>query len=1156
MKRIACAHIVQFSFWDYESFRLSPGGTGILGPNGAGKTTLIDAIQIALMGAHGPSLSFNAQSVHKDHRLLRDYALGAMRSGDNADKQVMTRKRDEAVSYITLVFEGDGPKDTVSAGVCLHSTVRERDHRVLGMFVLPAVELALEDHLEVVAGEGYAPMDWQQFEQLARDKAKSAGASPLITTKADAYLDELLHQIQDPSRPMKRRQFVRALKHSINLKEVNSVGDFLRGYLVEPSPIDKHGTLSHIKVLRQLSKKIEEVQAQLVRLVDFDRKFNNLALAHQQRDVAKAVKALLLVEASDGAVGRLDSTIETLKASIEADDLALETLEQEVDVLRGEHLRLALEFSSDPEGGDPLKAAQLRGAHEQTLQQHRRQLESAELDLRLAAEGAVAVLQESRPSVTAGIAAALGDLESRAKTGLAADTNAVTALLKALSSALLDLQALERADRAANTKAQDHKRGVEEKVLAATRGIRLRANSEDDTSVAQAVRLFRENGIANETVASVVKVKDITWQGAIESFLARNRNSLLVAPGTEREATRLLRHTSPPIYNVTVVQPEHLRSDIGRRAGPETVASVLESTNAVALAYLRRLLGDMRMVSTEAELEKYPRALTKDGMLSANGGTRRIRLVDPTDWRLGVKVSEDDRGQLRDELAAALRDVSAAEKRHAQSLGADESVRQVLHRLTPAGYSLLRTEFVNARNTVDEQSLPMELPERLKRLEQAGKEAERETKLAEKRVGDLRLRLGGARESLNNKKLELTKERKALLDHQTTHWTSMQAPDYDNDAALVLYQKCSELAVSGPATALAHLDDTHRRAEGRITGSQAELMSAFIGYINEHSVGVVDERSDWRKAKVWVSAQQALLSQSTLTDYQRQANEAKEAANQSFRSDVKFKMREAILKVGLEIGDLNKILNSCPEFTGGERYAFSYKVAPAFKPLYELITDESKDTFALTGLGEENPVTSEAHQQLVALLEACEAGTDRGNNPLEDYRLLFNFDLDIKVDNKVVDTLSKRIGVASNGEHRVPYYVIAGAALASAYRIKPNTPHRGAALMLIDEAFYGMDAQNSYTTATFLKGLGLQLIMAGPDSDEGKLLPTLDCFYGLYRDGPHSHLEYVEVSDKARRLLTSDIPELNPGLINEAVTRLRDVHVNGHGGRYLPSASA
>jgi chromosome segregation protein len=53
MKTLVAVHVVQFSLWDYETFQISPGGTGVIGPNGAGKTSLVDAVQIAMVGGHG-----------------------------------------------------------------------------------------------------------------------------------------------------------------------------------------------------------------------------------------------------------------------------------------------------------------------------------------------------------------------------------------------------------------------------------------------------------------------------------------------------------------------------------------------------------------------------------------------------------------------------------------------------------------------------------------------------------------------------------------------------------------------------------------------------------------------------------------------------------------------------------------------------------------------------------------------------------------------------------------------------------------------------------------------------------------------------------------------------------------------------------------------
>ncbi|MFN8987833.1 MAG: SbcC/MukB-like Walker B domain-containing protein, partial [Burkholderiales bacterium] len=125
----------------------------------------------------------------------------------------------------------------------------------------------------------------------------------------------------------------------------------------------------------------------------------------------------------------------------------------------------------------------------------------------------------------------------------------------------------------------------------------------------------------------------------------------------------------------------------------------------------------------------------------------------------------------------------------------------------------------------------------------------------------------------------------------------------------------------------------------------------------------------------------------------------------------------------------------------------------------------------------------------------------------------------------------KRLGVGSNGEHLVPFYVIAGASLANAYRVKSGEPHDGAALMIIDEAFHGFDAQNAYVTAQFLRSLGLQLVMAAPDADVGKLVPVLDSYYDLDRFGTEVFTTEVIVKASARSLFESDMPSRNPHLV-------------------------
>ena len=75
-------------------------------------------------------------------------------------------------------------------------------------------------------------------------------------------------------------------------------------------------------------------------------------------------------------------------------------------------------------------------------------------------------------------------------------------------------------------------------------------------------------------------------------------------------------------------------------------------------------------------------------------------------------------------------------------------------------------------------------------------------------------------------------------------------------------------------------------------------------------------------------------------------------------------------------------------------------------------------------------------------------------------------------------------------------------------------------------------------TATFLKSLGLQLMMAGPDSDVGKLAPMMDNYYDLARYGSDVFAEHVVVKEAAHALFSSDIPILHPELIDVVESQL------------------
>jgi hypothetical protein len=1134
MKLLTQMHVVQFSFWEYESFNLRAGGTAFLGPNGAGKTSMVDAIQIAILG--GNTKRFNAQVSQRDQRTIRDYALGAMRSGDS-DKAVITRKRADAISYITLVFEGQTPAHVVSAGICIHATSREKEHAVLGLYVLPGVQLSLSDHLGAIGHGEKAPLEWSTFEAQIRRMAKEAGRTPTISGAAahKAYQAELLHCLQHKGRTIDPKKFARAFVQSLQLKSIQSVNDYLRGYLVDADPIDKAGTLAHIKNVRRLNEQIVKVKEQIVQLSSLGKRYQNLHFQHQTRQSAHAAQVQLSIEAMDSHIAQQLETRDELSAQLRENRQAFDRKAEEGTLLQEAWTNLLTSFNADPQAKQPEQLRVLREAHGTAAGERRRGLERLVLQLRDALDKCCVILSaigDDRAPHASSLAETwrenhrLGRLPDIAMCQEAWEfLSAITTLITSELEARIELSS----KTGANLKA------AAARTAAARTGTRIKKG---DDRIALVMALFKEAGIGSTTVASLVHVTDETWQPAIEAFLGGNRSALVVDSGREQDAVRILRTRARDIYNVTVVQPEHLRDFIGRPVERHAVANLIDGENIAALAYVRRCLGKLRQVETEQELEQYDRSLAADGMLSLNGGTRRIHRIERGHWELGVKFDGGELAGLERELVAMLHEDQTAKANLQQAKEADDALRLAAREATLSAIGVAMTAYeasaaqLRATQAVEDTELPAHLRalqhEMLRTRQQADAAVKAQSELAER---------GGKLESdLKNLAAGIDLARESLAQQQAQYADIRAHEDFSEDVAISLYALASTRQLQdGRQSAVTMLTAKMDAADKFIEKFGPQLRIDFNEFINTLSINLVEERSDWRKAWQWTSRHNNKLQNSTLVEYQAHAEEAKIAANKAFRSDVAFKIRDAMKRVLFDIDELNKILNSCPEFTGGEKYKFRAVPSPAYEGLYRLIESSAAvdgGTIPLEG------ASDATQQQLLDLLNACEYGNSAEANPLEDYRLLFNFDLDIYVGAQRVDSLSKRLGVGSNGEHLVPFYVIAGASLASAYGMKAGAEHTGAAVMLIDEAFHGFDAQNTYVAAQFLRTLGLQLVIAAPDADVGKLTPVLDSFYDLSRFGAEVFPNETVVKESSTTLFREDIPGQNPALVARRIEQL------------------
>ncbi|MDR7334328.1 SbcC/MukB-like Walker B domain-containing protein [Roseateles asaccharophilus] len=1126
MKHLIAVHLVQFSFWDYETFVLSSGGTAFIGPNGAGKTSLVDAVQIALIGAHGGNLQFNAQSVHANARSLRDYALGTMRSGDE-EAGIQVRKRDEATSYITLVFQDDVSGETCSAGIALESSFKVRDEVILGLFVLPGVMLTLGHHLEDFGVNGKAPMDWDLFAAQARQLSAKAGRTPTITKKPETYLEELLHQLSDQKKGIDPRKFLKALRQSLKLKDIQSVNDFLRQNLVEATKIDRSSTLRLMQTYRNIIDQIELVNLQLSQLDSLTGRYDNLARLHKTKAVVEAVRLGLLVESSDAEVARLTELQERLKGSAVVQTKAVETAKADVESTFRTYEDLLGALNRDPEASAPEQAKQLQRAMADASTTARREVEQLEFQVADALQQLTLAFEGADGDVHEAAFQALQAWDTRRQKNLRPDASQVSDALQFLKRSHASLEGLFKTRGAEHARAERAKTAVANKLHSAAKGRNIK-----DENIAAALRLFDDRGIGCRTAASVLTLKDTSWQEAVETLMGGTRYAILVDSGKEDDATGLVRRYQIP--EVAVIQPDHFQSYIGATPLQSTVAALFESKDPVAKGFVNFLYGTMKTVQTEEELRKNPRSLTKDGMLSTGGVTKRMRLIESEDFLLGVELSRDDRESLRRELIAATEAEKRALAAKNQTQTALGAVGHVIRSVTEEAFrsALLANQSAQLQAAAALEAATKAPSERLTQMRATVDEARTAHTAAQERYGEAGRALATLRGKIDQATVDLAKATETLEEASALHSVALADPDYDGDLAATRVDQVYRAGADGLTQELAALVAEGNKATASIAKLVPDIRDQFIAFINEHSMGLIEERNDWRQAAGWIKAFSDKLRSSTLQDYRAEAAAAEEAAKAAFESDIKFGLREALRGIDREINDLNKILATCPTFSNNERYKFVSSVDPQYKSLYDLIVSQSQDgTKAMFG-------KETLQSQLMGMLKEAEQGGAKGKNPISDYRLFYLFDLAILVDGKEVDRLSQRMGKASNGEHRVPFYVIAGASLASAYRIQQGDRHRGAGVMILDEAFYGMDAQNTVATAEFLKSLGLQLVMAGPDADTSKLTAVLDSYYDLTRFGPDVFVEWMRVTEQARQLLQSDMPGRHPHLLDAKVQQL------------------
>lgn len=1136
MKLLENINLVQFFL--YEAKDVETGlNTAFLGPNGTGKSALLDAIQVVMLAADGNKTHFNASSEGKHNsRTLRDYCLGSYIPGGS------TYARTSANTYVGLVFRDSETGIPFTAGVSIRAYLDEPKAEVNGYFILPGVALTAKQYLQI-EGTRETVMPWRAFQHMAADLCRLESTSPVFSLQnpSDFLRRLLIGHLAGPGDKPNPQSLRAAFSRSLKLNErIVNLDATLRQHLIEPMPTGVKQFRARLDDVRDLRDLIARLRVRIDRATEVADKY---ATVKRER----TSEANLMVLKHTYATERLGVTVDAGEAEVEKLDEQLATAA--IEVSRAEaNMSLATKardraianLHSDPGYQEQAGRAESLKQLSETLQEKQKQLES-DLRLIMAALSSVSELpgMDAHRQQLESAASHAHSLEQMRRAAEIPPAVAIQAAAQLMGQAygIMRREAAQAESEEAQAKAK-----LRDARLAQERAGKGLSSLHESTT--RLMGVLSDAGINAVPVCDLVRVSDASWQPAIEGWLGRHAEALLVQENQELDAIRVYRSKAGShIYGAKLALPSRVREWLAKGDG-QYAAQLIQGQNLNAVRYLQGELGRTALAETDDQLRTGVKAISKEGMASSGGGIERRRLPGTSELRLGRTDSGATRQRAEQELQSAIIQFESTSETAQKFLSG-------LQKLAPfsdpeALQADIEGQFIAVTQTASavadfQAAQERTLTDSLDALNLQKKQADDDAVKAHAlelhwtsesiRLAEKKLNLNGQIIALKARlEIELVQERKSRLDplysaseveRHRTRLDDKHEEQWDNK--------------------LLHLDSSIQRSRATASTSDREAWNLFANFISDYNLKNNDvQNQDWLRAYEFILAERKRIQDFELVEQEHRAEEAYTAAVKVFRSDVAQSLLTGFDQIEEQITGLTAVLKSAPPFTNDERYEFRYKVVDEHRNLHDFlrrVRTHGVDDDLFGGPGE-------IPEEFRLLVEGDSSVLLEESSPLNDHRRFFSYDVEIFQSNGSVGMLSNRFGSASGGEHRTPVYLIFGAALAAAYG-RSKGSNGGGGIMLLDEAFEKMDPQNIRAAVQFLNSLGLQLIMAGPESDQGKLSSFLSIYYDMARFGTRNiQMKKNAVLNRAQELLQSDNYLLNPDILTQEMARLAEEQSN------------
>lgn len=1102
------------------------GDAAILGQNRSGKSTIIDLIQAVMAGGSSRLYRFNRSAGEgggRSDRTLGGYCLGQL----NED----TFLRSQARTYIALVFkDAEGDRKPVSVGLSIEAA-RGQQTEVVGHFVAEGV--AVDTSMMLDAGEGtLRPIAWPAVRRRLEQACSGAGGQLLTPDDARTFIREYMRALFTGRRASDPDRFVRTFVAALSFTDIPSVEQFVHRYLLEPKPIDIAELRDSIRRYREIQKTISDLNRRLgalraiqVQIDEFDR------LLAEELACRAIERTALLVEGVRGLLANLTEQRTKVRELEEAQDelkRVEDEIEREKETLASVQRQLA---ASGAQGQRAMVEQEIKGWERDHASVMGR-LQGRHLGAARAMQ--LLELRDRLGVINPGELFRALERVEEASRGLAPpdwprDPAAMDALLEAVAGAAADrvTKATERRDDAIVWLSRlEAEQASDREQLANARKGQITLNS----ATTRLMDALRREGMAPRTLCEVADVIDERWRNALESLLTRDREAIIVEPEHASRATEILRHGRDAYPGCRVVNTRKLQS---RSAVPPpgTLASMIQSGDQLAMAFVVFRIGNVSLAEDQEALLAGGRAVMADGAYYDGLITEMRR---PDGLKIGRAAAPLMEATLGERIASRAENLKTHTERK-------RFFEDVIRRLEDCSQPIVDADRLDA--------LALALGDLADKRADARRRLDRISAQVDPELLDSERRSQALLTSLTTDRDELIDTRGSLRTKVAEVRGRLEAGEQSVGSYLCLAVRRRQFRSS--VTSAAHLRSLRERyakhparTPAKIAADMAKAaIDALQGHraldhdiraaLGRYAIDFPDPLEGYAEvpiigtAKPWVIEGIATLEGNELIRYREHADEAANRVSRLFKTTFIHELNSRFGQLHSDMEKLSGALRTRP--LHGETYRLIELVKPEFDDLYHLAKASEIDESVLDALFGRAEPRDERHGRALRQIEQLLSDDSFDFTVFQDYRSYFSYDLRMR-DEKAGRTYSfdKRRGVASGAERQVPFYVVIGAALASAYHgtRQATTPGAtGMGLAVFDEAFSKMDGPNQRTLLDFYRAIGLQVVIAAPTEKRAVVYENLDCIIDVFRSGDLSLAESIRIKDRAREEMRAANPQ-------------------------------